>query len=104
MGFCLGTADLLGQMASPRYLEKLPILYLEFLEGEVEGFSDVEDLIRKTPHFFRSFVLKRLDVEFKGVYHYLENFFPDGKNHYILAVEKNIEKMEKILEYVPKIV
>lgn len=104
MGFSLGTADLLGQMASPRYLEKLPILYLEFLEGEVEGFSDVEDLIRKTPHFFRSFVLKRLDEEFKGVYHYLENFFPDGKNHYILAVEKNIEKMEKILEYVPKIV
>lgn len=104
MGYCLGTADLLGQMASPRYLEKLPVLYLEFLEGEVEGFSDVEDLIRKTPNFFRSFVLKRLDEEFKGVYGYLENFFPDGKNHYILSVEKNIEKMEKILEYVAKVV
>jgi hypothetical protein len=99
MGCCLGTADLLGQMASPRYLEKLPILFLEFIEGDIEGFSDVEDLLRKTPDFFRSFVLKRFDEEFQGVYRYLENFFPDGKNHYLLAVEMNIKRIEMILEH-----
>ncbi len=103
MGYCLGTADLLGQMASSRYLEKLPILFIEFLEGELEDFSAVEDLLRETPNFYRSFVLKRFDEEFQGVYRYLEHYFPDGKNHYLLAVEKNIEKVEKILEYVPQI-
>src|SRR5437899_4598149 len=33
MGFALGTADLLGQMAAPDYVDKLPILYLEFAES-----------------------------------------------------------------------
>jgi len=32
VGFALATADLLGQMAAPDYVDKLPILYLEFAE------------------------------------------------------------------------
>jgi hypothetical protein len=98
MGYCLGTADLLGQMASPRYLEKLPILFLEFLEGGIEDFQDVEDLIRKTPAFFRVFVCKRFEEDFEGVYRYISHFFPDGRNHYMLAIENNIKKIEYIIE------
>src|SRR5436309_12124591 len=33
VGFALGTADLLGQMAAEDYVDKLPILYLEFAEA-----------------------------------------------------------------------
>ncbi len=33
VGFALGTADLLGQMAATDYVEKLPVLYAEFAEA-----------------------------------------------------------------------
>ncbi len=33
VGFALGTADLLGQMAADDYVEKLPVLYAEFAEA-----------------------------------------------------------------------
>src|ERR1043165_2090040 len=33
VGFALGTADLLGQMAAHDYIDKLPILYSEFAES-----------------------------------------------------------------------
>ena len=33
VGFALGTADLLGQMAAPDYVDKLPVLYDEFVEA-----------------------------------------------------------------------
>src|SRR5262245_54196645 len=33
LGFALATADLLGQMAARDYVDKLPILYLEFAEA-----------------------------------------------------------------------
>jgi hypothetical protein len=32
IGFALGTSDLLGQMAAPDYVEKLPVLYAEFAD------------------------------------------------------------------------
>ena len=34
VGYSLGTADLLRQMAASDYVEKLPILYQEFAESE----------------------------------------------------------------------
>jgi hypothetical protein len=39
VGWMLGTADLLGQMADRTYLERLPFLYQEFQEGKVPGFE-----------------------------------------------------------------
>ena len=58
VGWALGTADLLGQMAAPDYVDKLPILYAEFAEAAafskdrthfIGMFSSAEDLMRKTP-------------------------------------------------------
>jgi hypothetical protein len=55
--FALGTSDLLGQMAAPDYVEKLPVLYLEFAEAARFGggestraiaFQNAEDLMRNT--------------------------------------------------------
>ena len=33
VGHSIGTGDLLGQIAAPDYVEKLPLLYLEFEEA-----------------------------------------------------------------------
>src|SRR5260370_30165004 len=69
VGFALGTADLLGQMAAEDYVEKLPTLFSEFDEsarfykGKMalsESFSSAADLVRKTPDFWKNYVLPKL--------------------------------------------
>lgn len=52
IGKILGTADLLGQMADRKYLEKLLFLYDEFVEGKVMGFENEFDLLKKTISFY----------------------------------------------------
>ncbi len=50
-------ADLLGQMADPQYLKKLPRLYAEFVEtGEAErqNFANPGELRARFPEFFES--------------------------------------------------
>src|SRR6266700_8207132 len=60
VGHALATADLLGQMAADDYVDKLPILYGEFVEGAmfaktkssfIANFSSAQDLMPKTPIF-----------------------------------------------------
>lgn len=65
-GQMLGSADLLGQMASRCYLERLRILYREFREGHVQGYSSELELLRKTLDFSK-FIDKRLAVTLGGV-------------------------------------
>lgn len=65
-GKMLGSADLLGQMASRCYLERLRILYREFREGHVQGYASELELLRKTLDFSR-FIDKRLAVTLGGV-------------------------------------
>src|SRR5437762_7694170 len=77
VGFALGTADLLGQMAAEDYVDKLPVLYSEFDESArfYQGrvaltpyFSTADDLVRKTPEFWVKYVLPKIDKEFWGLY------------------------------------
>lgn len=65
-GKMLGSADLLGQMASRCYLERLRILYREFREGHVQGYSSELELLRKTLGFAK-FIDKRLATTLGGV-------------------------------------
>jgi hypothetical protein len=106
VGCALATADLLGQMAAPDYVEKLPILYSEFVEaarydgdppGFVAGFKGVDDLIRRTPAFWSAFVLPKLERDFRGLYRYLNNPYPDGPNEYLRRIEANMERIRKHL-------
>src|SRR6184192_2771856 len=69
VGFALGTADLLGQMAADDYVEKLPVLFSEFdesarfYEGKMastQNFSGANDLVRKTPDFWTKYVLPKI--------------------------------------------
>jgi hypothetical protein len=98
LGSFVATADYLGQMAADDYPEELGILYNEFRESDDYAnvpprhrlFTSVEDLIAKTPFFWSDVVLPKLSTDFRGLYRYLAEPYPDGPNRYLESIEKNI--------------
>jgi hypothetical protein len=107
MGYALGTSDLLGQMAAPDYVDKLPVLYLEFAEaarhdppsGErFAQYKDAADLMRKTPVFWSAYVWPRINEDFGHLFVYLNDPYPNGPNPYLLAVEKNMQRIQERLK------
>jgi len=101
LGFVLGTADLLGQMADRYYLEKLPILFREFQEGNIPGFSSDWDLIRKTPDFYIMANI-RFKKELGAINRFMKNHFQVRwsipQDLYVMAIEKNIEYLNQLIE------
>jgi hypothetical protein len=102
MGYALGTADLLGQMADSAYVEKLPVLYQEFAEAStfdpphaqgLREFSSAEDLVRKTPGFWQTYVLPRIEKDFGALHKFLNDPYPHGPNPYVQSVEANIARI-----------
>jgi hypothetical protein len=94
IGHIVGTADFLGQMSDPDYPQKLPKLFNEYREGGVPGYSSSDDLLEKTPLFFKQFVMKRLIKDFHSVYRFAAIHFGD-KNLYIDGIRKNIRKIKR---------
>jgi hypothetical protein len=101
LGKILGTADLIGQMASENYVEKLPFLYDEFKEGGVPGYRDRFDLLQKTPAFWE-LVKKRLDLELGQVHRYLWDYlrvlWGINQDLYRQAIDRNMERLQSFLE------
>ena len=102
IGYALGTGDLLGQMAAADYVDKLPILYAEFVEAAKHsggkmpgggGFTSAEDLMSKTPVFWEKYVRVKIERDFVGLHHFLERPYPGGPNEYIQRVEANIARL-----------
>jgi len=100
-GFALGTADLLGQMAAPDYVDKLPVLYEEFVEagrftgnpGAV-GFASAADLMQKTPGFWDKYVLPKISKDFASVFRFLARPAPHGVNEYLLRIDDNLRRLQ----------
>ena len=98
VGCAVATADYLGQMSMPNYLEELPLLFAEFQESdnfaavppEQRLFHSGDELIARTPHFWHTTVLPKLDNELLGLYRFLAKPYPDGPNQYMEAVSRNI--------------
>jgi hypothetical protein len=107
VGYALGTADLLGQMAAPDYVDKLQTLYQEFEEANRqsvkpsgdEAFKDADDLRRKTPHFWEKYVLPKIENDFQGLYRFLA--VGTGRNPYIERIESNISQLRQELSSTP---
>ena len=106
VGCALGTGDLLGQMAAPDYVEKLPALYEEFAESYlfnqsrrpvIGPFSSADEMIRRTPQFWNHYVLPKLLHDFDGLYRFLNDPYPDGPNPYVQAVETNIARLQTMI-------
>lgn len=106
IGFSLGTADLLGQMAAADYVDKLPILFDEFEESaRYSGgsqsnaglFKDAEDLLRKTEGFWKFYVQPKINNDFLGQYRFLADPYPDGPNDYLEHIEANIARVKRVI-------
>lgn len=104
VGWALGTADLLGQMAAEDYVDKLPILYAEFAEAAVYSkdrthfiamFSGAQDLMQKTPFFWEKFVRPKLDLDLGGLYRFLNDPYPTGPNDYFERIEANLKRLRQ---------
>jgi hypothetical protein len=102
MGKILGTADLLGQMADPSYLMKLPFLFNEYHEAGIKLYVDEFDLMEKTPAFWE-FSKNRFTNELGGVDRFLRDHFRvrwgidlDLDRE---AIEKNIDYLNYILRH-----
>jgi len=104
VGWALGTADLLGQMAAEDYVDKLPTLYAEFAEAVayskdrthfIAMFSSAEDLMHKTPTFWEKFVRMKLDRDFGSLHRFLNEPYPSGPNSYFECIEANIERLRR---------
>ncbi len=104
LGCALGTADLLGQMAAPDYVDRLDALYREFMEAAEAGgemadrfaqYRSAEDVRRMTPDFWAGYVLPRINGEFGGLYRFLNDPYPDGPNAYIRRIEENLDRLRQ---------
>jgi hypothetical protein len=106
IGNMVASADLLAQMADRCYLEKCrDRLFPELVLGAMAqqdksmptpSFRSAEELLRQTPDFYRLYVNKRLNEYFQQVHRYASAFF-DGKDFYMLNIEKNIQHLEQLL-------
>jgi hypothetical protein len=99
LGQIVGTADLVGQMADRKYLEKLSSLYEEFAEGHIGNYQSMYDLICKT-HEFYTIIKNKLDREFGGIYDKLVFHFRETlgvpNNYYMESIDKNMAYLKKI--------
>jgi len=95
----VATADFLGQMSAPNYLAQLPLLFAEFEESDnFSGvpardrmFATVDELIAKTPLFWKTSVLPKLENDLLGLYRFLATPYPEGNSRYLAAIDRNIE-------------
>lgn len=99
LGLMLATADLLGQMSSRTYLEKLIFLYFEFKEGGINKYASEFDLLKKTLEFYK--IVKELfEKEYGSVYKYAKEHFKKRYNInedlYIKTIEREIKYLEGI--------
>lgn len=108
-GHLLGTADLIAQMADRCYLEKCrDRLYNEFVLGGIAvenagpgefmvRYKSGNDLLAKTPIFYRQISRERLQQKFNRAYRYIEVLY-DGQNPYVDAMKNNIVHLVRVLE------
>jgi len=110
VGLALGTADLLGQMAAKDYVDKLPVLYLEFAESArfndgkttaAGAFSSARELMQKTPFFWEKYVQPKINGDFLGLYRFLNRPYPDGPNSYIEKIQANLARLREQLAAMP---
>ena len=104
LGCAMGIADLLGQMAAPDYVEKLPALYLEFAEaarhdgpnaGRMAACRSAGELARNTPSFWENYVLPKINNDFGRLHVFLNTPYPDGPNPYLQAIRYNLSRIDQ---------
>ena len=110
LGSALATADLLGQMAAPDYVEKLPVLFQEFAEavrhdgpnaGRLAIFKSAEELMLNTPSFWENYVLPKINGDFGKLHLFLNDPWPNGPNPYLKTIEQNLARLSEMVKRQP---
>jgi hypothetical protein len=108
LGWLMGTADLIAQMADVAYLEKCrDKLYPEFVAGGMAGargnytetgiiYKSPSHLMESTPNFIRSAIQVRLDGYFHAYYRFAGTYF-GGPNLYMDAINENCSLLESLI-------
>ena len=114
LGYLIGTADVIAQMADRTYLEKCQnFLYPEFQLGgmcvqkdaagrEQVIYASSWELMKKTPAFMSSVIQHRLSGTFDSSYRFAEACF-QGANPYLLNINKNFSYLNEQLNSVSPI-
>jgi hypothetical protein len=109
LGWLMGTADLIAQMADVAYLEKCrDKLYPEFVAGGMAGargnysktgiiYKSPAHLMQFTPDFIRSAIQVRLDGYFHSYYRFAGTYF-GGPNLYMDAINENCSLLESLID------
>jgi len=108
LGYLVGTADLMSQMADRCYLEKCrDRLFPEFVLGGLAMYVRADgqlmvryrsgvDLLRRTLDFYENVCTPRFEEDFGGVHRYMKVLF-NGRNPYMVAVDKNIFYLKRLM-------
>jgi hypothetical protein len=104
-GRVAASADLIGQMASREYLERLLLLFSEFQEGGIKFFADVHDLLEKTGEFY-SYMQGRLEHSLGNLAPYLALHFKQDqgveRNYYLESIERNLDYLARVVKEAPE--
>lgn len=102
LGQLMAAGDLLGQLADRTYLEKLPLLYQEFKEAGVGGFTSELDLLSKTVRF-HEVVQERLTRDLGSVDFYMQPHFRERWNIdedlYAEAIMRNLAYLRELVRH-----
>jgi hypothetical protein len=92
-------------MASCRYLEKLPHLYQELIEGEILNHVSEYEFLESTTAFHRA-TLDRFAGDLGGVFAYMRDHFRArwriDRNLYLEAIEENVTDLGSVLRRHPE--
>ncbi|MFC2062203.1 hypothetical protein ACFLUV_06800, partial [Elusimicrobiota bacterium] len=106
IGYIVGSADIIGQMSSRSYLEKLLLSYDKAVEINIIEDSSITEVLKRTIDFYRNKIIKRLEKDFKGLFKYskahFEKRYEIGYNMYIEAIDRQIEYLEDTLKEHPR--
>ena len=101
LGKIIGSADLIAQIADRNYLEKLLMLFKEFEEANIPGYSSKLELLQKTEDFYTFVAKKRLLEEFGGIsasmiFHF-KHRWNINRDLYEEAMINNIEYLKSLV-------
>lgn len=101
MAMIVATADILGQVADRRYLEKLSFLYQEFRESQTGDYVDEFDMLEKSLVFF-NFVRLKMTEGLGNVKKYLIDHYREwlgiDRDFYSEGMDKNRVYLEKVVD------
>jgi hypothetical protein len=101
IGKMLATSDLLAQTADRNYLEKLPLLFVEFKEAGVNTYESELDLLKDSLEFNQN-MNQRLKNDLDGVNRYMSAHFKTrwdiSKDMYQESIDRSIQYLATILD------